>query len=523
MIRKILYTLTLLLLATQGRSATLSSANVGNFFVPDEALEFTFDLGASARPAGDIVRFDLRAANGQLLQTRTLNIKGKTSADISFEPPPREGFYVLEAYGENSQIARSTLGVLSPANPEQKPDAASRFGTVAHLKHMNSTDREQMLNLIQRAGMGWIREGFLWHEMEPVQGQWNTAGYDDLVERSLRHGIAVLPVLCFGTPWAAIDQSLPSDKARLLKPRAEPWQNYVRKMVERYGDRLNAWEIWNEPNLKSFWLPEPNAEAFADTMRQATEVIRQIAPQDTILTAGFSPTRSFMPDAPSMDEALFVRELVAAEPVPFDAIGYHPYTVFHHNVSNERTEMLFLNNLDVAVEGLQGTVDTPDAYPLWLTEMGISTIPRIIDPYTAAGYSALTLTLALSRDNVEKIILYNFRDVGNDWTEKEHMFGLLHHDYTPKPGYFAVRNFIRLLDGAGFDGRTQDDGVVTYSFTTCEGGRVDVLWAANEPRRIVLPEGVNEVIEVTGAPYPVNVENGAVVLEVGIVPLYLKY
>ncbi|MDP0495686.1 MAG: hypothetical protein Q7Q73_05710 [Verrucomicrobiota bacterium JB024] len=524
MIKTLLTLLAGSLLAATVHSASLTSPLTGNFFTPGETLSFVFRLDGTPTPDSGVVAFTLRNAQGRLIDTTTLKLDDKKALSVAFDAPQEEGFYTLTAESDSGQLTACTLGVLAPANPSAKPDPSSRYGVVAHLKGMDDRHRNLMLDLIQCAGFGWLREGFLWHELEATPGVWTTARYDDLIERSLAHGICVLPVLCFGTPWAAdTDAQLPPDKLRLAQPRADAWTNYVRKMLELYGDRVHAWEIWNEPNLRTFWQPELDPAGYADLSEQAAATIREIAPEDTIITAGFSPCQSYLPDAPEQAEERFVRELAARDPLPFNAIGDHPYTVFRHGVSQAETEELFLDNLANVLRGLDETVDDPDNYPLWLTEMGVSTIPRITTEMEAAGYLTTVMTIAAAQSNVERIILYNFRDVGTDPTDKEHMFGLIHHDYTPKPGYFAVRTFIDKVGEAEFTGREEFGGLVVYTFDQPDGGSTEIIWASDEPVEYALPSDVLAVTDATGCPLPVALKDGIPSLTVGALPVYLDY
>ena len=515
--RPLLSALVLSVLAHLSLSAArITSAQPGNLFTPDAPLAFTFEP-TDASVASSPVVATLRDFGNRVLATRELR-----DNTVTF-PAAAIGFYRLEIGPANAPaLAAATLGVL-PARVPTEPDATARFGTIAHLKNLDDEQRDRMLDLISRAGIGWIREGFLWHELEPSPGDWRTSRYDDLVERSLRHGVQVLPVLAFGTPWAATDGTgLPRNLLRLSAPRLDAWETYVRQMVTRYGDRLHAWEIWNEPNLPSYWKPAPDANAYAKIAGRAFATIKEHGPDDTVLTAGFSPEKADRPDLPAYDEGVFVRALAALTPRPFDVLGYHPYTVFRHGVTPAQTETLFQNNFSNLLAGLEGS----PAAPVWITEVGVSTIDRITTEEDAAGHLAVLLTLASARADVRKVFLYNFRDAGTDPLEKEHGFGLLHYDYTPKPGYFAYRTFIARLGRATFVHRTERHGVVCHEFATPDGRTVQVLWSANaQPvtTRLSLPAATVERVNVVGDSTRLPVTNGRLTLEVTASPIYLDF
>ncbi|MFA6962749.1 MAG: hypothetical protein WC205_18480 [Opitutaceae bacterium] len=514
--------LTILLLATLAPislpASRISSAQSGNIFTPDAPLVFTFEPDA-ATPAAQSVVATLRDFENRVIATSELK------DNIATLPAAPSGFYRLEIGAANAPaLATTTLGVLPPL-VKKSADPSSRYGTIAHLKRMDDSHRDLMLDLIARAGFGWIREGFLWHELEPAPGEWRTDRYDDLVNRSLRHGLQVLPVLAFGNTWAAeAPDTTPRNILRQTMPKLDAWETYVRTMITRYGDRLHAWEVWNEPNLPTYWKPAPDAEAYARLAARTFATIKALAPADTVITAGFSPEKVNRPDLPDHDEGTFLRALEAQPVRPYDAVGYHPYTVFRHGVSPAQTATLFKRNFDSLDAGLDQSTRMPA--PVWITEIGVSTIPRITTEEKAAGHLAIVLTLALARSDVEKIFLYNFRDVGTNSLEKEDMFGLIHNDYTPKPGYFACHTFFTRFADATFVERTETSGVVSHAFATPDGRTLLALWSANgQPRTadVPVPAAAATRINIVGDATPLAVSNGKVTLEVSAIPIYLEF
>ncbi len=61
------------------------------------------------------------------------------------------------------------------------------------------------------------------------------------------------------------------------------WQNYVRELVRHFKDRVTHYEVWNEPDLLSFWECQPKAEQYVDLVRLTTEPLRQEYPDATII------------------------------------------------------------------------------------------------------------------------------------------------------------------------------------------------------------------------------------------------
>ena len=44
------------------------------------------------------------------------------------------------------------------------------------------------------------------------------------------------------------------------------WTAFVRALAEHFRDRVEHWEIWNEPNIKNFWQPKrPDPDDYVDS------------------------------------------------------------------------------------------------------------------------------------------------------------------------------------------------------------------------------------------------------------------
>ncbi|WP_288592413.1 glycosyl hydrolase [uncultured Victivallis sp.] len=90
-----------------------------------------------------------------------------------------------------------------------------------------------------------------------------------------------------------------------------------------------------------------------------------------------------------------------------------------------------------------------------------------------------TLYLSYLANGVEKLFYYNFHNDGTSPAEREHNFGLVRWDYTPKPAYRAYRAMTAALGRAPkFASRLPGlpPEVQALIFERAEGGRVLALW-----------------------------------------------
>ena len=54
---------------------------------------------------------------------------------------------------------------------------------------------------------------------------------------------------------------------------------------------ITAWQIWNEPNLKQYWYPKPNAGQYLSMLRTVGGAIKSRDPSAEIVTAGMPDSR----------------------------------------------------------------------------------------------------------------------------------------------------------------------------------------------------------------------------------------
>jgi polysaccharide biosynthesis protein PslG len=120
-----------------------------------------------------------------------------------------------------------------------------------------------------------------WSNLEPRRGGFEWATLDRLVAGTERAGLEATYVIG-GTPaWAAPQAPV---MPFLEKPRATGpdnltyWDRFVRKLVDRYGDRIRAYELWDladEPRLS-----RETPERLVEMTRRASRIIKS-ADKDT--------------------------------------------------------------------------------------------------------------------------------------------------------------------------------------------------------------------------------------------------
>jgi hypothetical protein len=326
----------------------------------------------------------------------------------------------------------------------------------------------------REAGAGGNRWELRWDAIERVRGSYDWAEVDRVVAANQGAGMPLLAIL-IGTPiWAGTAAGAPPvglDAPSIMPDgslnSANPWGRFVHDLASRYRGRIDAYEIWNEPNRPDFWSGSP--AQYYRLLSVATAAIRHADPAAKVVFGGIDGYR----DLTFLDGVL---EVAMADPAPpgrrggFDVLGWH---VYHRPIDVYVGTWAIRERL--RARGL--------AQPIWITETNVAAWDdrRIrgegAQPYrwSATGQEQATFVLeafayALAAD-VERVYLYRASDAG----ERE-AWGLLQVDGTPRPVERAFRFATELLGGATRARRLGGEGIERIVVDRPDA-RVTIAWA----------------------------------------------
>jgi len=167
--------------------------------------------------------------------------------------------------------------------------------------------------MMAAAGIGWSRHDLTWSTAEPARGEFNWGWYDDVVTRGEQAGLKILPILCYSAAYWGPGEAQPN------KPwKSEDYGRFAYEAALHYKGRMDAFEVWNEPNLGGFWQGEPNAGEYVSMLRAAYDGIKRANPQATVIGGSIAAVGNL--DWPYL-EAMFAHG--AAQYI--DALSIHPY------------------------------------------------------------------------------------------------------------------------------------------------------------------------------------------------------
>jgi Glycosyl hydrolases family 39 len=222
-----------------------------------------------------------------------------------------------------------------------------------------------------------------WRELEPRKNEFDFARLDQYVAIAQQKHVKVLLPLV-GTPsWTSarpkeIKGGTPEGFA------AEPadmddWRNFVRAVATRYKGKIEAYEIWNEPNEEIFW--SGSVEQMVAISREAFQIIKSVDPGALVV----SPACTIESGPQYLDD--FLKKGGGKYS---DVIGYHFYTRAKPpeamiEMAARIKDILHANHVDQPVWNTESGWADPKPFPS--DELGAAYVSRALILAWAAGVS----------------------------------------------------------------------------------------------------------------------------------------
>jgi O-antigen ligase len=246
--------------------------------------------------------------------------------------------------------------------PEPLAPPARGVGVNVALEQYDEAQLTAEVAQIEQSGFSWIRQTFPWAQIEAEQGQFDWAPWDRIVQNT--GDLNLIVVLDTAPLWAAASNRQPPTSTL-------QFANFAQSLALRYGERIDYYQIWDEPNLGDRWRGEVNPVEYAELLRQARDAIKQVDPTATIVLAGLAPTVET--SQANLADWLFLRRLYEAGARDlFDVVTGKPYG-FDTAPADHRIDSNILNfqHLVLLREEMEQHGDAGKA--LWATQFGWNT------------------------------------------------------------------------------------------------------------------------------------------------------
>jgi hypothetical protein len=363
----------------------------------------------------------------------------------------------------------TTVAPKPAASPSASPSpsAAGQIPTADPAVHVflwgnpDSTARD--LQLAKDGGFHWVKQRFEWRNIEGKNKnnfEWNEP--DRIVAAIQQTGLKIIARVDNQPKWASSTIQWPGYGP---PDNLKDWTDYLTALATRYRGRIQAYEIWNEPNLDREWGDKPpDPVAYTTLLKASYQVIKAADPQALVVSAGMSPTTTN--NAQAVPDLEFIRQMYAAGARgSFDILGVHaqpwkaepcadPATVATSaeltngdpSPPDLRRVYAFRHAEDVrALMGQQGDADKQMA----VLEMGATTDMRPGSAY---------LWFAVDREGQAKTLVAAFQCARQQWQpwmgfvtviyipdpawtqqQEQYWWGITNPDGTPRPAYTSLK------------------------------------------------------------------------------------
>ncbi len=326
------------------------------------------------------------------------------------------------------------------------------------------TFNEATLREIREMGFRMVRRGLYWSAVEKAKGVYDFSSVEPQMKVCKDLGLTVIVTLFSGNK---LYEDVPGGV--LTEPGRKGFAAFAVAAARKFADQPVMFEIWNEPNVRTFWRKngQANSDAFA---KEYSDLVNEVAPA-----------------------------MVKAVPGVFVVAG----SVSNYwEPSYEWTESCFRNG--VLKSGIRGWsvhpygVKTPEAFRIGhgrtrelLKKYGAPDMPIL---NTERGFTATKRDEGYSGGDAARILDYQawyfVRQYLTDmiegvrltsWYEWKGNEGFsLFENGKPRPAYHAARRMLTELSGYRFRSlvKTESPRDRAAVFANAEGARKLVLWTS---------------------------------------------
>ncbi|CAO4167598.1 Glycoside hydrolase family 5 domain-containing protein [Methylorubrum aminovorans] len=377
-------------------------------------------------------------------------------------------------------------------------------------------------------GLRRARIGIRIYEVEKAGGTYDWSATDTRIRGLMAAGLTPIVTLFGRTRLTERGPAGADGRVPLSDPEIRAFADFSAQVARRYGamheGRQIIYEIWNEPNTKTFWGSPPDPEAYARLAETTCHAIHNQAPTATVIGLAMEGTPLNKPHYVRSYGLDIYREWAGRAATPqllkcLNGVSFHPYRREPETYLTENAELLrFLSE-----HGWK------DKNPLIVnSEWGYSVGAR--NAADADEQAALDVRLLLIGAGFQRITnLYQLTDGGTDPGDVRHQYGLFTSTGTPKPAGSAITRLLKAIGDYEIDGvasAPELSGVIRFRANQ-NGQRkraAEVLWRSSGETAVSVDQlGARRPVLVKDLVSDRDLPPNAPILTVGRNPLLLLF
>ncbi|MGJ6127328.1 cellulase family glycosylhydrolase [Mycolicibacterium sp. Y3] len=319
-------------------------------------------------------------------------------------------------------------------------DSSTTVGVAdSNLYNLTQDQLVERLTQMKSLGVTDLRIAVPWIYIQPTSAtSYDWSKMDNVVDTAASMGFSITGAISGNPKW----------DGTVLAGAPDPtaYATFASAVASRYGTKIGAYEIWNEPNGVVFFAPV-SAAKYTEVLKAAYTAIKAANPDAIVLAGALGATGNI--SGVSVSPQKFLEQMYAAGAAGyFDALSYHPYG----------TSLPFSAGTDVnnaALQQIQSLYSIMVAngdgdLKIWGTEYGNATTPGI--GLTTAEQAQFLQDFVTAWNRLPftgPSFVYTAQDIQTGALNAEANFGLFNSDGTPKPAALLLAQMIAQLDADG--------------------------------------------------------------------------
>ncbi|MDO3398476.1 cellulase family glycosylhydrolase [Mycolicibacterium neoaurum] len=333
-------------------------------------------------------------------------------------------------------------------------ESPSTIGIADSEIYMSASIEEinERLDMMQSLGVTNVRIMVPWAGVQPLHPdtpfglgapRWDQL--DKVVNAAAARGMGILGVLNSTPMWASSTTPLNGEPANF-----DQFAAFAKSVALRYGDKISAYEVWNEPNSIQFWNTLDPA-AYTAMLKKTYTALKEAAAQvgtDITVIGGVIGAGKTWPGL-TLNPIDFVKGMYdAGAHGYFDALSFHPYNFeWKFSVGEDLAwkEGMPLYQLNKIRELMDSHLQAgEEQIKIWITEYGIPT--NRVDEATQAAFVRDIIEFWQTMQGAGPMFLYTIKDWLNPPADNDEAnLGIFRPDGTMKPVGQVIKELIEFL------------------------------------------------------------------------------
>ncbi len=182
-------------------------------------------------------------------------------------------------------------------------------------------DKDRVHQKVREAGFTWTRQLVAWRDLQGVNRYFAWGELDSVVDSAPRNGNKLVLAVAKSPKWASpsTDGGMPDNPL--------DFGNLMYMMARRYKGKVQAYEIWNEQNLRGETGGPVNVARYVELLKYGYSGVKFADPNAVVIFGGLTPTGVNNPDI-AIDDVEYLKQIYAFDggivKNYYDVLGAHP-------------------------------------------------------------------------------------------------------------------------------------------------------------------------------------------------------